>query len=122
MLLKLGIDGYKKQIEMCLQHSKKIVNYLSALKNTKGYFIFLKVNEPYYPNIAFYLQDDDFSLKEVITDLDEKYGYSIPAYKMGETKAIVFRLVFKYNITEKKAQNLLHALKKVISKNIKMSH
>ena len=122
MLLKLGIDGYKKQIEMCLQHSKKIVNYLTALKNTKGHFIFLKVSEPYYPNIAFYLQDDDFPLKEVITDLDEKYGYSIAAYKMGETKDIVFRLVFKYNITEKKAQNLLHALKKVISKNIKMLH
>ena len=41
---------------------------------------------------------------------------------MGKTKDIVFRLVFKYNITDKKAQTFLNALKKVIANNMKMLH
>ena len=112
ILMKFGKKGYKKMIMRTLKTSKILGNYLNSLKNKHGEKVLIPVNEPYYPVLCFCLNDEHFPLKEILVHLSEKYGYSIPAYKMGSSHDIVLRLVFKHNVTIKQAKAFRKAWEK----------
>lgn len=112
VFMKLGHDGYRKRIMKCLRTSKIVGTYLNSLKNKSGKKVLLQTNEPYYPVISFYLKDENFPLKEILVHLSDKYGYSIAAYKMGISEDIVFRLVFKHNVSVKEAKKFRDAWEK----------
>ncbi len=116
LFMKLGKEGYEKRLRKCLNTSMIIDKYLSSAKNNEGKKIFLKVSEPYYPVLAYYLNDSSFPLKKVLEKLERENGYCIPAYKMGNTDDIIFRLVFKPNVTHAEARKLRKAFKEVIDK------
>ena len=83
-------------------------------KSKTGKKIFLQVNEPYYPVIAFVLNDTTFPLKQILSHLEKKDGYAIPAYQMGNISDIVMRMVFKPNVSHTEAYRLRDALKSAI--------
>ena len=114
LIQKLGFDGYKKRIENCVKTSKILSNYINSLKSKTGKKIFLQVNEPYYPVIAFVLNDTTFPLKQILSHLEKKDGYAIPAYQMGNISDIVMRMVFKPNVSHTEAYRLRDALKSAI--------
>ncbi len=114
LFMKLGREGYQKRLYKCINASKIVSKYINSIKNNTGKKVFLQVNEPYYPVLAFYLNDNSFPLKEVLETLEKKDGYSIPAYKMGNVDDIIFRLVFKPNVTYSEARNLRDAFKEAI--------
>ena len=103
IFMKLGMEGYKKRIAYCMKMSKILSKYINSIKSKSGKKVFIQVNEPYYPVIAFCLDDTTFPLKEVLSHLAEENGYSVAAYKMGNTDDIVFRLVFKHNVSKSEA-------------------
>lgn len=117
LFMKLGREGYQKQLHKCINASKIVSKYINSIKNKTGKKVFLQINESYYPVLAFYLNDNSFPLKEVLESLEKNNGYSIPAYKMGNIDDIIFRLVFKPNVTYSEARNLRNAFKAAI-KNI----
>ena len=114
IFMKLGMEGYKKRIAYCMKMSKILSNYINSIKSKSGKKVFIQVNEPYYPVIAFCLDDTTFPLKEVLQHLAEENGYSVAAYKMGNTDDIVFRLVFKHNVSKSEAIRLRDAWKATV--------
>ena len=114
--MKLGKSGYKKRILKCIERSKIISDYLNSLKSKEGKQILIQVNEPYYPVLAYYLNDNTFPLSEILTLISQKYGYSLAGYIMGSSGDTVFRLVFKHNVSQKEAIEFLNIWKKVINK------
>ena len=116
LVMKLGKEGYQKQLYKCINTSKIVSKYLNLIKNRKGKKLFIEINEDYYPVLTYYLNDSMFPLKEVLETLENKHGYSIPAYRMGNTDDIVFRLVFKPNVTISQAKNLRDAFKIIINR------
>lgn len=116
IFMKLGREGYRKRIMKCLKTSKILSTYLNSLRTKKGNTVLVQMNEPYYPVLSYYLNDKSFPLKEVLTRLSENDGYSIAAYEMGASKDIVFRLVFKHNVTTKEAQTFRNAWKTACDK------
>ena len=115
IFMKLGIEGYKKRIAYCMKMSKILSKYINSLRSKSGKKVFIQVNEPYYPVIAFCLDDTTFPLKEVLSHLAEVNGYSVAAYKMGNTDDIVFRLVFKHNVSKSEAIRFRDAWKATVN-------
>ena len=113
--MRLGKSGYKKRILKCIKHSKIVSDYLNSLKSKNGKQVLIQVNEPYYPVLAYYLNDDTFPLSEILTLISKKYGYSVAGYIMGSSGDTVFRLVFKHNVTKEDATKFLNIWKKVIN-------
>ncbi len=115
LFMKLGKQGYEKRLRKCLNTSMIIDKYLSSIENKERKKIFLKVSENYYPVLAYYLNDICFPLKNVLERLEKENGYCIPAYTMGDTDDIIFRLVFKPNVTHAEARKLKDAFEVVIN-------
>ena len=116
IFMKLGREGYKKRIAECMKKAKVLDNYLNSLRSKSGKKVLIKVSEPYYPVIAYCLNDHTFPLKEVLQHLERVQGYSVAAYKMGNTDDIVFRLVFKHNVSMTEAKRFRDAWSATINK------
>ena len=116
IFMNLGFAGYKRRIARCMKTAKVLSTYINSVKSKTGKKVFIQVNEPYYPVIAFCLDDLTFPLKEVLEHLSKVQGYSVAAYKMGSSGDIVFRLVFKHNVSMTEAKRFRNAWRGTINK------
>jgi glutamate decarboxylase len=114
---KLGFEGYKKRMEKCLRSAdyvSKYINSIMSIKNPRQQ-VFTQVNEPYYPEVAFKLEDDKFPLQEVLSTLQNRNGWTVAAYNMDPSVPdIVMRFVIKPNLTLSEAKTFVKELRKIV--------
>jgi glutamate decarboxylase len=114
---KLGFEGYKKRMEKCLISAKYVSKYINSIMSIKnpGQQVFTQVNEPYYPEIAFKIEDTEFPLQEVLSTLQDRNGWTVPAYNMDPSVPdIVMRFVIKPNLTLSEAKTFVKELRKIV--------
>lgn len=117
---RLGFEGYKKRMEDSIDVAKYISNYINKITsyNDPSKLVFKQINEPYYPEIAFKLDDYNFPLTEILTTIEKNGGYSVAAYKLDPSVPdIVFRLVVKPTFTHENAKDFINVLNKAILKH-----
>jgi len=114
---KLGFEGYKKRMEKCLISAKYVSKYINSIMSLKnpGQQVFTQVNEPYYPEVAFKIEDTEFPLQEVLSTLQDRNGWTVPAYNMDPSVPdIVMRFVIKPNLTLSEAKVFVKELRKIV--------
>jgi len=123
LVKRLGYIGYKKRMENTLELSGFVSKYINGIRSYDDdkRLVFKQINEPYYPEIAFKLEDYKFPLRDVLSRLERKNGYSVAAYKMDpSTPDIVFRLVIKPNFTMAEAKTFVHELDESVKRGKKL--
>jgi glutamate/tyrosine decarboxylase-like PLP-dependent enzyme len=92
----------------------KYINSITSLKDSDKH-VFTQVNEPYYPEVAFKLEDDKFPLQEVLSTLQNRNGWTVAAYNMDPSVPdIVMRFVIKPNLTMSDAKVFVKELRKIV--------
>ena len=120
LLNHLGYDGYKKRMNKCLKVGKYISDYINSIKSyhTPEKLVFRQINEPYYPEIAFKLEDYKFPLQKILSILQKKNGWTVAAYNMDPSVPdIVMRFVVKPNLTLDMGKIFVKELREIIEKN-----
>ena len=116
---KLGFEGYKKRMQSCLRSANYVSDYVNSIKSTHtpNKSVFTQVNEPYYPEVAFKLDDDTFPLQEILSELQNKNGWTVAAYNMDPSVPdIVMRFVIKPNMTLNDAKTFVRELRQIVEK------
>lgn len=121
---RLGFEGYKRRMENSISVAKFMSDYINKITSydddTK--LVFKQINEPYYPEVAFKVEDYNFPLTEILTIIEKKGGYAVAAYKLdASVPDVVFRLVVKPTFTLDNAKNFISVLDKAIKSKRKKS-
>ena len=94
---KLGFEGYKKRMEKCLRSANYVSKYINSIMSIEDSNrpVFIQINEPYYPEVAFKLDDTKFPLQEVLSALQNKKGWTVAAYNI-DPSVPRYRYAFRY--------------------------
>jgi len=120
LLNRLGFEGYKKRLGDCLKVADFVSDYINGIQSFQAgkRLVFKQINEPYYPEIAFKLEDPTFPLRKILAELEKDDGYSVAAYKMDPTTPdVVFRLVIKPNFEMGDAKKFIRGLEVSVRRN-----
>ena len=117
LLNKLGYAGYRTRMSQCVKLADYVAKYINSIRTSKGP-VFIQINEPYYPSISFKLEDYQFPLQKVLTQMEKKHGWSIAAYRMDPSiPDVVMRLVIKPSFTMGQAKTFIQEFKRATPDN-----